>query len=240
MNNTFKNAVSGSAITINGTTKTAFVNSINSANIYGVTANITSGNINIIYNAPGPFYLTETDNINKPLATAGIKTGKYGVNSNITIISGTIPNPTFSSSSVFSIGTNWNAILNSLPKSQRRLFKLIHIAQPERQKIGTPSYRILNVYIGTVSPTQGHPWAMSGDIEPILNSTITPLNISLSTSGNTTVAHGLGKTPSAVIIQMTSAGEIWMTGNDSTNLYLTASDTNLTAIIYLITDIITR
>lgn len=58
------------------------------------------------------------------------------------------------------LGTNWNSILNALPKNQRGLYKLTHIAEPERQKVGTPSFRILNVYAGTHSPTVGHPWAV--------------------------------------------------------------------------------
>jgi len=87
-------------------------------------------------------------------------------------------------------------------------------------------------------PLPNNPWITPSKFKAILNSTITPLNISPATSGNISISHGLGVTPSAAIIQMTSAGEIWFTGSDSTNLYLTTSDSNLTAIIYLITDIV--
>jgi hypothetical protein len=55
----------------------------------------------------------------------------------------------------------WNPILNALPKSQRREFKETMIAQPNRQMVGTPMYRVLNVFVDTVSPTVGHPWAES-------------------------------------------------------------------------------
>lgn len=56
--------------------------------------------------------------------------------------------------------TSWNAILNALPKNQRKDYKLSHIAGPERQKVGTNSYRPYNQYSspGTHSPTVGHPW----------------------------------------------------------------------------------
>lgn len=61
-----------------------------------------------------------------------------------------------------------------------------------------------------------------------------PINVPLAPSapGNFTVAHGLGGTPVAVVISMTSSGAIWLqspVGYDATNLYLTASDTGLTA-----------
>jgi hypothetical protein len=49
--------------------------------------------------------------------------------------------------------------------------------------------------------------------------------------GNFTVAHGLGQTPTLVLIRMTSNGVIWLqspTGYDATNLYLVASDASIT------------
>lgn len=57
--------------------------------------------------------------------------------------------------------SNWNAYLNDLPKSQRGMAKCDVIAEPIRQAVGTPGYRILNNYVGTVSPEVGHPWAAS-------------------------------------------------------------------------------
>jgi hypothetical protein len=50
--------------------------------------------------------------------------------------------------------------------------------------------------------------------------------------GNFTVAHGLLATPLFAIVQMTSSGDIWLQrplSVDGTNVYLTASDTGLTA-----------
>jgi hypothetical protein len=50
--------------------------------------------------------------------------------------------------------------------------------------------------------------------------------------GNFTVSHGLGCYPSAVIVQMTSFGFIALQSSkeyDATNIYLTASDSKLTA-----------
>lgn len=182
MNNTYDNATLGTQIKILGTNASAFVNSINSANIYGVTANVSSSKINIIVSIQGSFNFYETDTKDTPLANAGIQSGSYDTSSagileneasgtlntenninmssdgNLTVITGSISNPTFEMDSYFSIGFNWNAILNAMPKNQRRLFKLMYIASPERQKVGTPSYRILNVYAGTTSPVKGHPW----------------------------------------------------------------------------------
>lgn len=128
VNDTYKNAILGSTVKIDGVNSTAFIAGIASANIYNVTANTISNCINIIYNAPGPFNLSETDNINTPLANAGILPGTYGAASNLTIITGNIANPVFTANSFFNIGTNWNAILNSLPKSDRGDFKIAIIA----------------------------------------------------------------------------------------------------------------
>jgi hypothetical protein len=158
-NNTYNNAIGGIPITINGTNASAFVNSINSANIYGITANVSSNKVNIIYANPGPFYINETDIIDHPLANAGIGTGEYITLSNITVISGNVSNPTFNTNSYFGLGINWNSILNSLPQSSRKAFKCLYIASPERQAVGTNGYRILNIFANTVSPTIGHPWS---------------------------------------------------------------------------------
>jgi hypothetical protein len=160
MNNTYNNAKGGIKVSITGNSATSFANAVNNANIFGVTANVTSGNINIIYSVPGPIFINETDAIDTPLANAGIVAGEYGFGATSFVISGTKPNPTFNSNSYFGLGINWNAILNSYPQSQRRFIKEIWIAQLERQKVGTPSYRPLNVFINTVSPTIGHPWEL--------------------------------------------------------------------------------
>lgn len=159
MNNTYNNIREGIQVTVNGTTISNIATSINNANIYGVTANVSSnGNLNIIYNVPGPFFIAETDTIDTPLANVGVIAGEYGQNSNYTIISGTISSGNIANGSYFGLGINWNSILNSVPQSQRKSLKEIWIAQQERQKVGTPSYRNLNVYIGSVSPAVGHPW----------------------------------------------------------------------------------
>jgi hypothetical protein len=47
-------------------------------------------------------------------------------------------------------------------------------------------------------------------------------------AGAFNVAHGLGSVPFAVVIRMTSGAAIWMTGKDSTNLNLVASDAGIT------------
>jgi hypothetical protein len=55
---------------------------------------------------------------------------------------------------------------------------------------------------------------------------IVSISLSAAADGNFTVAHGLGLTPSTVLIQMLSDGRIWFqaTPYDATNLYLVASD----------------
>ena len=157
-NNSYGNAILGTQINITGTNAASFASSINLAGLYGITANVSANKVNIICAVPGPFNLTESDIIDTPLANVGIAPGTYGANSNLTILAGSVASPTINVSSHFNIGINWNSVLNSLPKSQRKAFKCIHIAQPERQKTGTPSYRPLNVYDGAVSPVAGHPW----------------------------------------------------------------------------------
>lgn len=57
---------------------------------------------------------------------------------------------------------------------------------------------------------------------------------STSAPGNFTLAHGLGRTPHAVLIEMTAGGAIWFQTSparyDGTNLYLVASDAGLTGV----------
>ncbi len=52
------------------------------------------------------------------------------------------------------------------------------------------------------------------------------INITATGPGNFTVPHNLAESPSAVIIQMTSGGQIWLQPTiqyDNTNLYLVSS-----------------
>ena len=120
---------------------------------------MTANKINIIYANPGPFYINETDTKNTPLANAGIKTGEYGISSNLTVISGNVASPSFNANSYFSLGVNWNSIINAMPKSARRAFKCSNIATPERKAVGTIGFRSLNNFANTHSPTAGHPWS---------------------------------------------------------------------------------
>lgn len=60
---------------------------------------------------------------------------------------------------------------------------------------------------------------------------ITSVALAPSSAGAFTVAHGLGTTPTAAVVQMTSGGQIWLqtpTHYDATNLYLVASDAGVT------------
>lgn len=60
--------------------------------------------------------------------------------------------------------------------------------------------------------------------------TISDVPFTTFAPGPFSVAHGLGVTPTAVGIEMTSGGSVWFqtTRYDSTNVYLVASDTGLT------------
>jgi hypothetical protein len=154
-NNTYNNAINGIPITILGTNIVSFASSINSSNIYGITANVVSNKINIINNNPGKFYINESDAVHTPLANVGITIGSY---SNACVISGNVANPTIANNSQFSIGVNWNAILNSLPKASRKAFKCANIASVERKASGI-GHRTLNNFANTHSPTASHPWS---------------------------------------------------------------------------------
>lgn len=70
------------------------------------------------------------------------------------------------------------------------------------------------------------------------NILITPIDLAPTDPGNFTVPHGLLTVPQAVGIEMTSGGEIWFQTPpyDATNLYLTASDSNITATASCFTD----
>jgi len=62
-------------------------------------------------------------------------------------------------------------------------------------------------------------------------SELLPITAPGGAAGNFSLAHGLGRTPFGCAIMMTSAGEIYFqsTRYDPTNLFLVASDANLTA-----------
>ena len=66
-----------------------------------------------------------------------------------------------------------NAIFNALTKAQRRDRKLGVIAAPDRQAVGTNSYRPYNQYTspGTVSPTEPHPFTKDGNYVSGIGST---------------------------------------------------------------------
>lgn len=66
----------------------------------------------------------------------------------------------------------------------------------------------------------------------------TILQVVTSAPGNFTVAHNLGYNPTAVNIVMQGAGSIWFQPlrYDANNLYLVASDTGLSATIYVYAD----
>jgi len=51
-----------------------------------------------------------------------------------------------------------NGISTLSTKEQRKIAK-INLATLERQAFGTIGYRVLNTYLGTVSPEIGRPWS---------------------------------------------------------------------------------
>ena len=91
------------------------------------------------------------------------------------------------------------------------------------------SYDGINLYLVASDPgvTALAACLMLGDGEKINP----PINLTPSAPGPFTVPHALGKVPTAVDIEMTSGGQIWFQSPmaDSTNLYLVASDYNVTA-----------
>lgn len=49
--------------------------------------------------------------------------------------------------------------ISTLPTKEDRKLAKINLAQIKRQSFGTIGYRVLNFYVGTVSPTPGRPWS---------------------------------------------------------------------------------
>ena len=106
---------------------------------------------------------------------------------------------------------------------------LVATAQTSSALVGVPG----NIYIGSIiaMPAGGGTITSQGGLPagPIPN--IVP--ISGLSAGPNTVAHGLGFSPAAAIIQMNSAAEIWWQATpwDGTNFYLVASDASATCFI---------
>lgn len=58
-----------------------------------------------------------------------------------------------------------NGISTLSNKVDRKIAK-INLAAFKRQLPGTPGYRVLNYYIGSVSPEPGRPWSTFAPVEP--------------------------------------------------------------------------
>lgn len=67
--------------------------------------------------------------------------------------------------------------ISTLPTKIARIEAKIALAQAKRQAIGTNGYRVLNYYIGTVSPTPGRPWSETPPIASGTNITTEDGNI---------------------------------------------------------------
>lgn len=102
---------------------------------------------------------------------------------------------------------------------------------------------IQGIPVTTTAPTDGEVMAYSAAAGKIVFQTgggsgggvAATVSVTASGAGNFTVAHSLGRAPSAAIIQMTSADLIWFqsTKFDAANLYLTASEAGATADVAL-------
>jgi len=59
-----------------------------------------------------------------------------------------------------------------------------------------------------------------------------------SAPGNFTLAHNLGMVPTTVIFEFTDGGTVWFqsTRYDDTNLYLVASDADVTGVVIVFAD----
>jgi len=49
--------------------------------------------------------------------------------------------------------------ISTLPTKEERKVAKINLAAIKRQSFGTPGYRVLNYYVGSVSPELGRPWS---------------------------------------------------------------------------------
>ena len=58
-----------------------------------------------------------------------------------------------------------NGISTLLTKQERKAAK-INLAALKRQLGGTNGYRVLNYYVGTVSPEPGRPWSTFAPVAP--------------------------------------------------------------------------
>lgn len=57
-----------------------------------------------------------------------------------------------------------NGISTLLTKEERKIAK-INLAALKRQSFGTAGYRVLNYYVGSVSPEIGRPWSTFAPVE---------------------------------------------------------------------------
>jgi len=86
--------------------------------------------------------------------------------------------------------TVWNANLNALPQNERGYYKLSQIAAPNRQSVGEPYFRVLNVIGNTVSPNTGHPWQTTNISNISFSGQEVPSGNINGTNKNFTLAHG--------------------------------------------------
>ncbi len=86
--------------------------------------------------------------------------------------------------------TVWNPTLNALPQDERGYFKLANIAAPNRQSVGEPYFRVLNVVANTHSPSTGHPWQTANISNINFSGQETPAGNINGSNRNFTLAKG--------------------------------------------------
>jgi hypothetical protein len=93
---------------------------------------------------------------------------------------------------------------------------------------GTPG-AVGDAYIGNLTADSTHVISVTGATK--INGRLT---VTAGAAGNFSLVHNLGRTPLGAMIFMTSGGALWFqlpTLFDATNIYLTASDAGITAVI---------
>lgn len=111
------------------------------------------------------------------------------------------------------------------------LTNLTATCQTSNALVGVPA----NIYIGSIiaMPAGGGTITGPGGLPVGKSGATAQVQLTGLSAGNNTIAHGLGYSPTAAIIQMNSSGEIWwQTAQwDGTNFYVVASDAGVTGFV---------
>ena len=120
--------------------------------------------------------------------------------------------------------TVWNPTLNALPQNQRGYYKLSHIAAPNRQSVGQPYYRVLNVVANTTSPSVGNPWTTANISNIHFSGQETPLGNINGTNTNFTLANGkVDPATLLIIINGSAVSSYSVSGATNQNITFTSA-----------------